>query len=317
MGRHGRPPRRRHRVLGPLAAGTVLAVAVVGAIVGTGTLDSHARTPGTRSAAMAAAVPQQDAVAPAAAPATPSAQPSVPPSASPSVDPTADTAGVPDTALAVGKLGTTATAPADADSAKVGALFAGPAASGYHFCSASVLHSAAGNLILTAAHCLDSGSGVTFAPGYRDGRAPYGTWQVTKVHTTDRWKASADPDEDFAILEVEAEDGRPVEQAVGANALGVEASWSARARLYGYSSEAERPIVCTEDTARQDTYQRRIDCPSFPGGTSGGPWLDTATGRVIGVIGGFQEGGDTDDTSYSSFFDHTIGALYREAAAGS
>ncbi|MFJ6773927.1 serine protease, partial [Kitasatospora sp. NPDC091257] len=58
-----------------------------------------------------------------------------------------------------------------------------------------------------------------------------------------------------------------------------------------------------------------VHCPAYPSGTSGGPWINTATGDVIGAIGGYQQGGDTDDISYSAYFDHTIADLYAQAEA--
>lgn len=77
----------------------------------------------------------------------------------------------------------------------------------------------------------------------------------------------------------------------------------------------ESPLTCVNATSKEDAYQRAIDCPAYTGGTSGGPWISTATGAVIGLIGGYQEGGDTPDTSYSALFDHTITALYATAVA--
>src|SRR5690242_13810475 len=56
----------------------------------------------------------------------------------------------------------------------VGALFL----DGAHYCTASVVHSDQGDVLLTAAHCIHDGeggdylTGVTFAPGYHDGVAP-------------------------------------------------------------------------------------------------------------------------------------------------
>src|SRR5579862_7309346 len=50
---------------------------------------------------------------------------------------------------------------------QVGVLLAGPSVHGNHFCSASVVHSPAGNVIATAAHCVSgTGAGLLFAPGY-------------------------------------------------------------------------------------------------------------------------------------------------------
>ncbi len=68
---------------------------------------------------------------------------------------------------------TTPPAPANPAASPVGALFA----DGSHFCTASVVHSEAGDLVLTAAHCVRDG--MTFAPGYHDGVTPFGMWTVT------------------------------------------------------------------------------------------------------------------------------------------
>src|SRR5689334_20118413 len=48
-----------------------------------------------------------------------------------------------------------------------------------HTCTASVLDSPKRNLIITAAHCVwGAGVGWSFAPGYVNGRTPYGVWTV-------------------------------------------------------------------------------------------------------------------------------------------
>ncbi|MFC8718860.1 trypsin-like serine peptidase [Kitasatospora sp. NPDC057198] len=300
MGRH--TGQDGHRPLRTAALTSFLALGAVGALTAAGLLTAHPPRHPDR--------PSSDTVA-LAVPATAAPAPTPPPSPSPSPSPAADPA--PQTSPGT-PLGVTTTAPDDAESRRVGALFSGPVAPGHHFCTASVIDSPGRNLILTAAHCLSTASGTTFVPGYRDGRAPYGSWQVTKIYTADGWRNSGDPDEDFAILAVAPRDGRQIEDAVGGNPIGTHASWTALTRLYGYPANAELPLLCTNTTTRQDTYQRRIDCPAFPGGTSGGPFVDTATGEVIGVIGGYQQGGDTADTSYSAAFDHTIAELLAEAS---
>src|SRR5579864_7122345 len=67
----------------------------------------------------------------------------------------------------------------------VGALFTTSGGKlGTHFCTASVVSSPAGDLLITAAHCLEGKSlspagSVVFAPGYHDGKFPQGTWVVT------------------------------------------------------------------------------------------------------------------------------------------
>ena len=63
-----------------------------------------------------------------------------------------------------------------------------------------------------------------------------------------------------------------------------------------------------------------FDCPGYTDGTSGGPFLtdvkaSTGDGQVIGVIGGYQQGGDTPSVSYSSQFRANIAALYKTATS--
>ncbi|HVV12583.1 serine protease [Amycolatopsis sp.] len=199
-------------------------------------------------------------------------------------------------------------------STATGALFA----DGSHFCSASVVDSPAGNLVLTAAHCVNGGSaGLSFAPGYHDGIAPYGWWTVTAVAVPGGWAASADPDLDFAFLTVE-QDGDPhsVQQLAGADTLGFDRGYTNPVTITGYPDTGDSPVACRNTTTRFGPYQQRIACPGFPDGTSGGPWVTavnpaTGDGTVIGVIGGYEQGGDTPDVSYSAYFDHDIRDLYR------
>ncbi|MFH9351851.1 trypsin-like serine peptidase [Kitasatospora sp. NPDC017646] len=323
MGQHRRHGSRRHRLLAPALFTALSAVVVATAVAGThgfSLADATAAGKEARSTRAVAPAPATSPAATTAAPASPAPAADTTPSGSPTPTPTptdspsATASAAPAVHSAV--LGTTAPAPADArETATVGALFSGSVAPGNHFCTASVLHSATGNLLLTAAHCLTSTDGVTFAPGYRDGSAPYGTWRVTAVHTASGWSQKGDVDEDFAILETAPNNGRNVEDVVGGNKLGTDEPFGASVRLYGYPADAEEPNLCANTTAQESAYQRVIQCPSYPGGTSGGPWINTATGDVVGAIGGYQQGGDTDDTSYSAYFDHTITDLYNQAEA--
>ncbi|MFF2142769.1 trypsin-like peptidase domain-containing protein [Kitasatospora sp. NPDC058190] len=327
MGQHRRKRSRRHRLLAPSLFAGLSAVVVAAVVTGAHGLNLSDATAAGKAARSVRAAPPMPTASPSATagdpapPAqasastpsdspTPSAAPN--PTDSPAAAPTATPTATPDTHGAA--LGTTAAAPADdKEAATVGALFSGSVGAGNHFCTASVLHSATGNLLLTAAHCITSTDGVVFAPGYRDGSAPYGTWQVTAVHTASGWSQKGDVDEDFAILETAPSNGRKVEDVVGGNRLGSGEPFGATVHLYGYPADAETPSLCTNTTAQQSAYQRVIQCPSYPAGTSGGPWIDAATGDVVGAIGGYQQGGDSDDTSYSAYFDHTIADLYAQA----
>lgn len=205
----------------------------------------------------------------------------------------------------------------------VGALFL----DGSHYCTASVVHSDQGDVLLTAAHCIHDGedgdylTGVTFAPGYHDGIAPFGYWTVSDELVAPGWSASSDQDLDVGFATAhQAGAAKPLESLVGANTLATGTEFEQAITLTGYPDDSEVPAVCQNTTSRQDTYQLKVDCAGFPTGTSGGPWVTapdpkTRLGTVIGVIGGFEYGGDDPDTSYSSYFDTDVQALYRQTTA--
>ena len=71
----------------------------------------------------------------------------------------------------------------------VGALFTTSAGKlGRHFCTASVVNSPDGDLVITAAHCVSGTSGIVFVPGYDRGATPYGMWTVSKIYADQSWK---------------------------------------------------------------------------------------------------------------------------------
>lgn len=205
----------------------------------------------------------------------------------------------------------------------IGALFA----DGTHYCTASVVHSGPGDLLLTAAHCLHDGeggeyaTGISFAPGYHDGVAPYGYWEVTDPQVPAGWADSSDPDLDVGFATAhQAGNTKTLESVTGANTLLASGGFAHTITLTGYPDARETPIVCHGTSSQADTYQMRVDCAGFTTGTSGGPWVvdpDPATGlgTVVGVIGGYLYGGDDPDTSYSSYFDTDVATLYRKMDA--
>jgi V8-like Glu-specific endopeptidase len=202
--------------------------------------------------------------------------------------------------------------------AAIGALFHGPVASGDHFCSAGVVDSPAGDLLVTAAHCVsaDSGDGLYFVPGYHDGSAPYGAWRLDQVTVAPAWTEGQDPDLDVAFVTVLPHDGREVQDVVGGYPLDTDREPAAVVRLSGYPSTADAPLTCVNRTSAVSASQLRIACTSYGGGTSGSPWV-TRDHRVIGVIGGYEEGGDSPDVSYSPYFGPEVEGLYEQAISPS
>jgi V8-like Glu-specific endopeptidase len=201
----------------------------------------------------------------------------------------------------------------------VGALFTDrDGRLGRHFCTASVVRSPAGNLVLTAAHCLkgypDTGPpGIAFVPGYYDGVTPSGVWPVTRIFLDAAWTATADPDDDFAFLTV-AQPGRdiPIQSVTGAEILGSGGPSAGLVRVIGYPNDQNEPIICQNRTSRPSPSRTQFDCDSFTVGTSGSPFLTGSGGvdTVTGVIGGYQLGGDKADVSYTSVFGNNVQALY-------
>ncbi|MFJ6793389.1 trypsin-like peptidase domain-containing protein [Streptomyces sp. NPDC091268] len=214
---------------------------------------------------------------------------------------------------------------------------------GAYFCTASVVSSPGRNLVLSAAHCLlgtDSRQ-VAFVPQYTSANPqPYGMFPVlrdaagrSKVWIDPRYRSlgadrGATLDVAFAQVGPDA-DGFPVEDVVGGNRLVTGAAYAQpKVSLIGYPASAARPRLCVNKTTKFTSSDPkipgsflRIDCTGYPGGTSGGPFLTrydarTETGDVIGVIGGWKTGGDTADTSYSSYFGADVRQLYRKAVAG-
>jgi V8-like Glu-specific endopeptidase len=210
----------------------------------------------------------------------------------------------------------------------VGALFSisgGHLAS--HFCTASVIDSQSRDLIITAAHCVSGYSaanpaGLAFVPGY-DGATPLGIWTVTRIFVDSAWSASANPNDDVAFLEVAANaSGKRIEDVTGAEDLRFGSPAAALVRVVGYPDTQNQPIICDNSVHWFSPTQLEFDCENFTNGTSGGPFLvgpDPATGagQVIGVIGGYQEGGLSPDVSYAAIFGQNVRTLYQAAVAAS
>jgi V8-like Glu-specific endopeptidase len=208
--------------------------------------------------------------------------------------------------------------------AAVGALFTETNGKlGPHFCTASVVNSAAGDLALTAAHCVYDRTGtIEFVPGYAHGATPYGIWRVTKVYTDTAWNSAQDPDHDVAFLKLaNAPDGVPIENVTGAETLGTGVPSGELVQVIGYPDDAGGPVWCAGVAKGFSATELEFDCGGYPDGTSGGPFLadvDEATGQgtVIGVIGGYQQGGYTPQVSYAASFGTAVAVLYAAAQAG-
>ncbi|WP_198539971.1 hypothetical protein [Streptomyces sp. CT34] len=212
----------------------------------------------------------------------------------------------------------------------VGVLFSVDGEAREHHCTASVVHSPHGNLLLTAGHC-NPGARAAFVPQYQSGSEsqPYGVWAIDDTFAySDRATSGAGADLDFAFATVAPDEhGRMIESVTGGNVLTDTPGYRNQVSVIGYpsaqSDPADRAVRCDARTSRLvGTRELRLDCGGFFGGTSGSPWLanfdeHTQTGRVIGLIGGVNGGGPSgphsDRVSYSPYFGKEIRSLYNRA----
>jgi V8-like Glu-specific endopeptidase len=211
----------------------------------------------------------------------------------------------------------------------VGALFYRQGGKLQHFCTASVVRSKHENLLVTAAHCmlgrkLTPAGTVIFAPGYHNGVFPKGQWIVRAAYTDRQWRVRRDPDDDVAFL-VAGRPGRRIQKYTGGETLVTGARLPQQVRVMGYPDDSSEPVFCDAPArpfSRNHLRQMVFYCTDYTNGTSGGPFLArvsgaTDTGRLIGVIGGYERGGFTPDVSYSARFGGSVAALFRAAQASS
>jgi V8-like Glu-specific endopeptidase len=200
---------------------------------------------------------------------------------------------------------------------------------GSHFCTASVVHSPGGDLLITAAHCVSGHSGqIAFVPGYDNGKTPYGVWTVSRIFVGQAWSSSGSIDDDVAFLQVSPDAaGTPIETVTGAETLGLNQPAGQLTEVVGYPDGAGQPVTCANQTeafngSPTGVPESQFDCGGYPDGTSGSPFVAqvdkaTGTGTVTGVIGGYEQGGDSPSVSYSISFGKSVGALYQTAVSAS
>jgi len=211
---------------------------------------------------------------------------------------------------------------------RIGALFERDA-SGNHFCTASVVASPGKDLLITAAHCINGGKDgkgyrrdIVFIPDYRDGQAPFGVWTPARLLVAPQWTDSSSPAYDVGFVVLKEHDGENIEQVLGANRLGTDYRFNYLVHVTGYPDSSNAPITCVNWTSRWTSTELRFECGGYTGGTSGSPWVirfspRSRTGTIVGVIGGFQDGGDSPSISYSAVLGPAIQRLYRQAEADS
>jgi hypothetical protein len=187
---------------------------------------------------------------------------------------------------------------------KVFFSIAGGSSPGDYVCSGTVVRSPSHTLVWTAGHCVNDAESEggfainwAFAPGYRDGGRPFGTWPARRLFTTDRWRGHADVRQDLGAARLARDaNGRGIEDVLGARGIGFGLPRSQRFIAFGYPAiptlfhpefNGERLYACESSTTGSDNppgngpEALEISC-DMTGGASGGAWV-TATGRVNSV----------------------------------
>jgi V8-like Glu-specific endopeptidase len=192
-------------------------------------------------------------------------------------------------------------------------------------CSGSVINTSAGNVVLTAGHCvIQPGSGtnatnIVFIPGYRDGAHTFGDWPATTFATTTEWQTTAgtgdpnDADEagDMAMLTLanRPSDSATVQSIVGAVGIAFNQPRLQTYMEYGYP--AGPPYDGTRLYAL--TAPWAVDDPSFSphpmgissdftGGSSGGPWLVGSSPEAMSVTDYKYLGGPLVNYMFGPYF---------------
>ncbi len=168
-------------------------------------------------------------------------------------------------------------------------------------------------------------SAITFAPGYDnepDTRFG-GVWGVERIDVAPGYVANGDEEDDYAILVIAPKDGVRIQDVTGGLRL-TTAHLPEKVAVVGYNDleydpEGNVPIVCQAlafaETDDSETWAR-FDCQNYQDGTSGGPWIAHG-GEVVGVIGGYEQGGDSPDWSYSALFNGADTLAFYRSVVGS
>ena len=173
----------------------------------------------------------------------------------------------------------------------VGVLFFSQNGTDYRCSAASI----GNNALWTAGHCMHDGSGsvdgwsdnVVFAPAYKNGNAPFGTWTFYDLVTRVAWYSGGDFRFDIGgvILEPNASD-QTVNQVVGSLGFAYNLNPNQHWFNIGYPSNApfdgKTMQICAASFARNDPnftapIPMAMGCDMTPG-SSGGPWIINFSG---------------------------------------
>lgn len=202
------------------------------------------------------------------------------------------------------------------------------------------------DVVVTAAHCVSDGAGRwadnwTFIPGYRAGKAPYGTFRARTIFVSSLWAGGGDPAADVAFVRVVPANPRAAKRIPpslpisfaraprGSSGIGHRAPAtkrppaSKRTFVFGYPAAppySGKTLDYCAGAVRPDPYgdpDKGLAC-KMTEGDSGGPWLSkfnkkTGSGVIVGLTS-FKYSGK-DQVLYSPFLGTVAHKLYTTATA--
>jgi hypothetical protein len=123
---------------------------------------------------------------------------------------------------------------------------------------------------------------------------------------------------DLAFLTVAAVHGRQVQQVTGGLAMKFDLGYDQPIEVVAYNDRATRPIRCATRSFQLDQGEMEYLCGGFGDGTSGAPWVvdydpRNGAGTLLGVLGGYEWGGDYQWASYSPHIGSVMQAVFRVA----
>jgi V8-like Glu-specific endopeptidase len=173
-----------------------------------------------------------------------------------------------------------------------------------YVCSGSAVRSVKGDVVLTAAHCVNGGAGQwasnwIFVPGYQDGAEPFGAYTARRFFVSPQWTeagGTADERYDVAFVTVNLPSApsrsRP---AGGPLPAGQPVAFGRRVAettyVFGYPAEPPYtglyPDYCAGQSQTDGPAGARTRC-TMTAGDSGGPWFAgfsprTGTGTIVAI----------------------------------
>lgn len=168
-----------------------------------------------------------------------------------------------------------------------GKLFIGGYESG-SWCSASAINTGSKRVLITAGHCVHSGSGgnwlsnLVFVPRYNASNAdhdPVGRFQAYRLRTFNSWINNSDLNRDVGFVTTYSggDWGARVVDTVGGHGLAYNGGTEFDVSIFGYPSNrnsGDRMAACWGVATDSSIWDNRskIGC-NFGPGSSGGPWL--------------------------------------------